>query len=79
MAKSNTTVDEVGDLEGDLSAEQSRARVRLRKLIQRRGIKPVTVDQLRAMGDLWPENENVDEFLAAVHEWRRHGSTRRLT
>jgi len=30
------------------------------------------------MGDLWPEGEAVDDFIAAVRECRRDGSTRSL-
>jgi hypothetical protein len=79
MTKGDTTADEVSDVEEGQSSEQSKARVRLRRLIQQRGTTPITVDQLRAMGDLWPENESVDDFIAAVREWRRDGSTRRLS
>ena len=78
MTNGNTTAEEVSDIEEGQSSEQSKARARLRRLIQRRGITPITVDQLRAMGDLWPEDENVDDFIAAVREWRRDGSLRRL-
>ena len=24
------------------------------------------------LGDFWPEDENIDDFLAAVREWRGH-------
>ena len=78
MTTSNTTADDFSDCEDGESSEQAKARARLRKLILQRGITPITVDQLRAMGDLWPENENVDDFIAAVREWRREGSVRRL-
>ena len=78
MTKGNTTADETNDAEEGRSAEQSKARARLRQLIQQRGTTPITLDQLHAMGDLWPENESVDDFIAAVREWRRDGSTRRL-
>jgi hypothetical protein len=27
------------------------------------------------LGDFWPENESVDDFLAAVREWRGHAKT----
>jgi len=27
------------------------------------------------LGDFWPENESVDEFIAAVREWRGHTQT----
>ncbi|HSO73657.1 MAG TPA: hypothetical protein VLU47_02375 [Blastocatellia bacterium] len=78
MTKSNLTADAVDDVEEGLSPEQSRARARLRKLIDEQGIKPITAEQLHAMGDLWPEDESVDDFIAAVREWRRDGNTRRL-
>ncbi|MEK6405367.1 MAG: hypothetical protein AABN34_00245 [Acidobacteriota bacterium] len=78
MTKGNTTADEVSDVEEGRTPEQSRARARLQRLIQQRGTTPITLEQLHAMGDLWPEDESVDEFIAAVREWRRDGSTRRL-
>jgi hypothetical protein len=78
MTKGNTAADEVSDAEEGRSPEQSKARARLRKLIQQRGATRITLDQLHAMGDLWPENESVDDFIAAVREWRRDGNTRRL-
>ncbi len=78
MTTSNTTADEISSVEEGQSSEQSEARGRLRRLLQQKGVAPITVDQLRAMGDLWPENESVDDFIAAVREWRRDGSPRRL-
>lgn len=27
------------------------------------------------LGDLWPEEESIDDFLAAMHEWRGHAGT----
>jgi hypothetical protein len=27
------------------------------------------------LGDFWPEDESVDDFLAAMHEWRGHAKT----
>jgi hypothetical protein len=26
-------------------------------------------------GDFWPEEENIDDFLAALREWRDHAET----
>lgn len=46
--------------------QQHAARAKLEKLIAESGAKPLTIDELNAMGDLWPENESVDNFL----EWR---------
>lgn len=77
MTKGNLTADAAYDVEEGLAPEVSRARARLRKLIDEQGTRPVTLEQLRAMGDVWPEDESVDEFLA-WREWRRDGSTRSL-
>lgn len=73
----NISEDEVNDTEAGES-EQSKARARLRRLMDERGVKPITAEQLDAMGDLWPEDEDVDDFIAALREWRRDGSARRL-
>jgi hypothetical protein len=27
------------------------------------------------VGDFWPEDENIDDFLAAVWDWRGHAKT----
>ena len=56
-----------------ISPEQFAARQELERKIQERGIKPMTVEKLRSMGDLWPQDEEVDDFLAAVRDWRREG------
>jgi len=29
-------------------------------------------DPTTLLGDFWPEDEPVEEFLAALHEWRAH-------
>lgn len=46
--------------------QQAAARAKLEKLIAESGVKPLTIDELNAMGDLWPEDESVDDFL----KWR---------
>jgi len=53
-----------------ISPEQIAARQELERKIQERGIKPMTVEKLRSMRDLWPEDEDVDEFIATVRQWR---------
>ena len=35
------------------------------------GVKPVS-DARELLGDFWPEEESVDDFIAAVREWRGH-------
>ena len=27
------------------------------------------------LGDFWPEEESIDDFLVALHEWRGHTKT----
>jgi hypothetical protein len=44
----------------------------LEALAAQQGVRPVTnLDDL--FGDFWPEDESVDEFIAAVRQWRREG------
>ncbi|HXG66969.1 MAG TPA: hypothetical protein VNO70_17840 [Blastocatellia bacterium] len=61
-----------------LTEDQIKAREKLEKLVKEQGAKPVTIEELNAMGDLWPEDEDVDEFLAAREEWRRESRDRDL-
>ena len=36
-----------------------------------------TSDPRELIGDFWPEEENIDDFLAALREWRGHTETDR--
>jgi hypothetical protein len=46
---------------------------RLLKDAEARGVKPVDATALDAMGGVWPEGENLEEFLAWLYESRRTG------
>jgi len=49
----------------------------IEELAARQGVKPCRrIEDLR--GDCWPEDESVDEFIAAVRRWRQEGSTREV-
>jgi hypothetical protein len=43
----------------------------LEDLIAQQAKEPVS-DPKALLGDFWPEDEPVEEFLAALHEWRGH-------
>ena len=43
-------------------------------LIEQQGVRPV-IDFDALLGG-WPENETVDEFIAAVHQWRQQNPGR---
>lgn len=46
----------------------------LKQLMADQGTGPITdVSLLR--GDFWPEEESMEEFLEALHEWRGHKRT----
>ena len=47
-------------------------------LARRQGVKPLNFGELMAMKETWPEEENVDEFIAAVREWRDERGEGRL-
>jgi hypothetical protein len=38
------------------------------------GTGPIT-DIASLRGDFWPEEESIEDFLAALHEWRGHNRT----
>ena len=46
------------------------------ELIAQQGKGPIS-DPTTLLGDFWPEDEPVEEFLAALHEWRGHNRTDR--
>lgn len=62
-----------------VSDEQIKARAKLERMIKENGAKTLTVEQLHAMGDLWPEDEGIDEFLAWREETRRSEVTKDLS
>lgn len=41
------------------------------ELVAQQGKGPL-IDPTVLLGDFWPEEEPVEEFLAALHEWRGH-------
>jgi hypothetical protein len=43
----------------------------LDELIAQQGKGPVA-DVRVLHGDFWPEDERIEDFLAALHEWRGH-------
>jgi len=43
----------------------------LDELVAQQGKGPVN-DLSLLCGDFWPEDESIDDFLAALHEWRGH-------
>ena len=38
------------------------------------GTIPIS-DPRELFGVVWPDEENIDDFLAALHEWRGHAGT----
>ena len=46
------------------------------ELIAQQGKAPVR-DPKILLGDFWPEDEPVEEFLAALREWRGHNKSDR--
>jgi hypothetical protein len=48
----------------------------IEELKQVQGTIP-TSDPRELLGDFWPDEENIDDFLAALREWRGHTKTDR--
>jgi hypothetical protein len=57
--------------DAEIDERRRRAREKLFRQIQEQGIKPLTTETLRAMGRVWPEDEDPDDFLRARERWRR--------
>lgn len=58
-----------------LSPTPAERRAMLEKRLAEKGVQPIQdFDQfLEEMGDVWPENEDLDEFLAWLKQLRREG------
>jgi len=70
-------IDEA-ELERKRTPEQREALARLIKQAEAQGIKPMTKEKLDAMAGVWPEDENIDDFISAVQQWRSEGGEREL-
>ena len=46
------------------------------ELIAQQGKEPIR-DPRILLGDFWPEDEPIEEFLAALRQWRRHDKSDR--
>jgi hypothetical protein len=42
------------------------------------GIEPINFEELGKLGEFWPEDESIDDFIAAVREWRRDDPDRSI-
>ena len=42
----------------------------LATLAAEQGVQPANFDALVSSASFWPEDESVDEFIQAVHDWR---------
>ena len=71
-------VIDADELERNRTPEQRAAWARVLKQIEEQGIKPMTEEKLDAMAGVWPEDEEVDEFLEARERWRNESRRREL-
>jgi hypothetical protein len=46
----------------------------LETLARLQGTAPVDFNELMATPEHWPDDESVDDFIAAVREWRKEGA-----
>ena len=46
----------------------------IEELKKAQGTTPIS-DPRELLGDFWPEEENIDDFLTALREWRGHTNT----
>jgi len=48
----------------------------IQELVAEQGAK-FPADPAELLGDFWPEEESIDDFLIALHEWRGHNRSDR--
>jgi hypothetical protein len=71
-------VIDADEVERTRTPEQREAWARVLKQIEEQGIQPMTEEKLDAMAGVWPEDEEVDEFLEARERWRNESHRREL-
>ena len=47
----------------------------IEKLKQEQGTIPTSADVRELFGGIWSDEENIDDFLSALREWRGHAET----
>lgn len=78
-AKDVTASHDENEPAAQLMPEQLEARLRLMKLAEEQGVKPMTLEKLKAMGAVWPEDESIDDFIATIRKRRdEEGDDREL-
>lgn len=78
MTINNIAQQDEEALARERTPEQRKAYEKLLKMAEEQGVKPLDFDDLRAKADFWPEDESIDDFIAAVQEWRSEGGEREL-
>ena len=48
----------------------------IQELVAEQGTK-FRADPAELLGDSWPEEESIEDFLTALHEWRGHDTSDR--
>jgi len=49
----------------------------IEQLVAEQGTRPLSFDEM--LGDFWPEDESVDDFITALREWRSESWQRGLS
>lgn len=70
VARGLRAVNEMGCSVAVTSEPEGVTRARLEALAKAQGIVPVE-DPSTLLGTFWPEDESIDEFLAALEAWHR--------
>ena len=75
MAKLNRTHrDRAADDRQPAATYSSGGHPSIEQLMAEQGTYPIT-DATMLHGDFWPAEETIEDFLAALHEWRGHRRT----
>ena len=57
---------------GEILPRLPSGKVDVEAWLRQQGVGPI-LDPSKLKGDFWPEDESIDDFLAARREWRKEG------
>lgn len=63
---------EILDLPSEAGLSRFHAPLDLEALAAEQGVHPIA-DISQLLGDFWPEDDDIDEFVAAIRAWRSEG------
>jgi hypothetical protein len=58
------------EIESFINADDFYTAVDVETLAKQQGVGPFNFARARQLGNFWPKDESIDEFIATVRQWR---------